>query len=110
MSAVVQTGVSRRFRLRSAMSQIRRSRSPGGRAPRGNAREVAATCRRQGGADNPFAVVMGATDHSQRQRSNPNHDNSPAPSLSNAMGQDWGKVLTKKNNFETISRTGRPEY
>jgi hypothetical protein len=84
------------------MAQTRPSRILEGRATRGIARAGAAKRRRQGGADDPFAVVMSATHHSVAERSNANFDNRPVTEPEGTMRQEWGKVNWKY--FELRSR------
>jgi hypothetical protein len=86
--ADAQSGDSRRRRRRPAMAQTRRSRDPEGRATRGITRAGAATCRRQGGADDPFAVVMALSHHSAAERSNANFHNNCRETGMNTMRQE----------------------
>jgi hypothetical protein len=91
------------------MAQTRPSRILEGRATRGIARAGAAKRRRQGGADDPFAVVMSATHHSVAERSNANCDNCPVTAPEGTMRQEWGKVNPKY--FELRSCAGlSPQY
>jgi hypothetical protein len=77
------------------MAQTRPSRILEGRATRGIARAGAAKRRRQGGADDPFAVVMSAKHHSVTERSNANCDNRLVTEPEGTMRQEWGEVTAK---------------